>query len=114
MTDSEKIKALVEWFAEHPPNKNKSWETMVALWAAKVQEEAGEVAEALVGATAFNPRKGQTHSWDDVEKELLDVAVTALCALEHLRGSTGGGGVGLEMLQRHLERAYRRIGTVAS
>lgn len=28
-----------------------------------------------------NPRKGASHTWDDVHKELADVAVTTLIAL---------------------------------
>lgn len=47
----------------------------------KIQEEAGEVAQAAIGASGTNPRKGFSHSWDDVEAEVCDVAVTALVAL---------------------------------
>jgi NTP pyrophosphatase (non-canonical NTP hydrolase) len=50
----------------------------------KVQEEAGEVMAALIGFTGENPRKGITHTADDVVNELLDVALTALCAVEHM------------------------------
>ncbi|MGO1228307.1 MAG: MazG-like family protein [Brachybacterium sp.] len=59
-----------------------------ATWArlAKITEEAGEVVSAHIGATGQNPRKGVTHSSADVEEELLDVVITALAALEHLRG----------------------------
>lgn len=46
--------------------------------ALKVQEEAGELAAALIGATGQNPRKGVTHTLDDVAYEAIDVAVTAL------------------------------------
>ncbi|MFF2963748.1 MazG-like family protein [Streptomyces sp. NPDC057963] len=47
----------------------------------KITEEAGEVAEAVTGALGANPRKGDSHSWQDVEKELGDVIVTAAVAL---------------------------------
>ncbi|MEU9623260.1 MULTISPECIES: MazG-like family protein [unclassified Streptomyces] len=47
----------------------------------KISEEAGEVAEAVTGALGANPRKGDSHSWQDVEKELSDVIVTAAVAL---------------------------------
>ncbi|MEU9337940.1 MazG-like family protein [Streptomyces sp. NPDC048290] len=50
----------------------------------KITEEAGEVAEALHGALGGNPRKGHSHTWEDVEKELVDVAVTTLVALSTL------------------------------
>ncbi|MGW3495922.1 MazG-like family protein [Streptomyces sp. NPDC001020] len=47
----------------------------------KIGEEFGEVAEAVHGALGANPRKGASHTWDDVEKELCDVIVTAMVAL---------------------------------
>ncbi|GAA3808914.1 MazG-like family protein [Sphaerisporangium flaviroseum] len=47
----------------------------------KVSEEAGEVAEAVVGAFGQNPRKGFTHTWEDVDAELCDVILTAMVAL---------------------------------
>ncbi len=50
----------------------------------KIGEEFGEVSEALHGALGANPRKGQSHTWDDVRKELVDVAVTTLVALATL------------------------------
>lgn len=50
----------------------------------KIQEEVGEVAQAVIGATGQNPRKGTTHTWDDVRSELCDVVITALVALRTL------------------------------
>lgn len=47
----------------------------------KIGEEFGEAAEAITGALGANPRKGNSHSWQDVEKELSDVIVTAMVAL---------------------------------
>lgn len=64
----------------------------------KVQEEAGEVAQAFIGFTGANARKGYTHEDLDVAKELADVVITAMVALhdwvpspelfmkEHLQG----------------------------
>jgi NTP pyrophosphatase (non-canonical NTP hydrolase) len=49
----------------------------------KLMEESGEVAQAWIGYTGQNPRKGKTHTRDDVRDELADVAVTALCAARH-------------------------------
>lgn len=48
----------------------------------KIGEEFGEVAEALHGAMGANPRKGRSHDWNDVQKELADVIVTAMVALD--------------------------------
>jgi len=50
----------------------------------KIGEELGEVSEALMGALGANPRKGASHTWEDVQKELCDVAVTTLVALATL------------------------------
>ncbi|WP_432042471.1 MazG-like family protein [Streptomyces cadmiisoli] len=54
----------------------------VRLWRVlKIGEELGEVAEAMHGATGANPRKGASHTWDDVHTELCDVIVTGMIAL---------------------------------
>jgi NTP pyrophosphatase (non-canonical NTP hydrolase) len=50
----------------------------------KIQEEAGEVAEAVIGATGQNPRKGYSHTWEDVQAEVCDVITTAMVALRRL------------------------------
>ncbi|MHA5049513.1 MazG-like family protein [Streptomyces sp. SD15] len=47
----------------------------------KIGEEYGEVAEAMHGAMGANPRKGRSHTWSDVQKELADVIVTSMVAL---------------------------------
>ncbi|MEV6980006.1 MazG-like family protein [Sphaerisporangium sp. NPDC051017] len=47
----------------------------------KLSEETGEVAAAVIGALGQNPRKGFTHTWDDVDRELCDVILTAMVAL---------------------------------
>ncbi|WP_019061655.1 MazG-like family protein [Streptomyces prunicolor] len=54
------------------------------LQVLKIQEEAGEVAEAVIGATGQNPRKGVSHSWQDVEAEVCDVIVTGMVTLARL------------------------------
>ncbi|RKN37843.1 MazG-like family protein [Micromonospora endolithica] len=50
----------------------------------KLTEEAGEVAGAWIGLVGQNPRKGVTHTHEDVAAELADVAFTALVAVESL------------------------------
>ncbi|MEV7967450.1 MazG-like family protein [Sphaerisporangium sp. NPDC088356] len=47
----------------------------------KLSEETGEVTEAVIGVLGQNPRKGFTHTWDDVDSELCDVILTAMVAL---------------------------------
>ena len=50
----------------------------------KLTEEAGEVTQAVIGTLGQNPRKGVTHTWEDVQAELCDVIVTAMVALNTL------------------------------
>jgi hypothetical protein len=49
----------------------------------KIGEEFGEVVQARIGMTGQNPRKGSTHTLDDVADEICDVIVivTAMVAL---------------------------------
>lgn len=47
----------------------------------KLTEEAGEVVSAYIGMTGQNPRKGVTHTREDVCGELADVIITAMIAL---------------------------------
>lgn len=74
---------------EHPKNAARDPEARTWGRLAKVSEECGEVIEAYIGATGQNPRKGQTHTIADVSEELLDVALAALAAWEHLNGNRG-------------------------
>ena len=55
----------------------------------KVVEEMGEVVGALIGMTGANPRKGVTHTREDLAGEFDDVAVSIMGAREHLYGNTG-------------------------
>lgn len=47
----------------------------------KLREERGEVAEAVIGWTGQNPRKGVTHTEIQVIGELADVVLTAMLAI---------------------------------
>lgn len=68
----------------------------------KLSEEVGEVAQAVIGATGQNPRKGITHTWEDVQGELCDVVITALVALRTLTPDTR------EVFTRHLAKVTER------
>jgi NTP pyrophosphatase (non-canonical NTP hydrolase) len=59
-------------------------ETEKLLRIMKLTEETGEVSQAVSGAMGQNPRKGVTHTWDDVTAELCDVMFTAMVALATL------------------------------
>jgi hypothetical protein len=53
-----------------------------AMRIVKLAEEVGEVSQAFIGYKGMNKRKGFTHTSQDVAKELCDVLVTAMVALE--------------------------------
>ena len=73
------IEQLKAW---HATTEDPDEHARIAFLVVKIMEEAGEVAQALIGATSQNPRKGrQTHTMDDVARELCDVALAALEAL---------------------------------
>ncbi|MEV5976003.1 MazG-like family protein [Streptomyces sp. NPDC052114] len=77
----ETVGRLCEWLDSH--NERAPQEALL-LRMLKLSEEVGEVAQAVIGATGQNPRKGTTHTWDDVRAELCDVIVTAMVALRTL------------------------------
>ncbi|MFF5706015.1 MazG-like family protein [Streptomyces sp. NPDC012794] len=62
----------------HPPQSH-------LLQVLKIGEEFGEAAQAVIGATGSNPRKGYSHSWDDVHDEVCDVIITGMVALARMR-----------------------------
>lgn len=102
---SARIARLSEWIDAGNTHRDPE----AATWArlAKITEEAGEVVAAFIGATGQNPRKGITHTQGDVQEELLDVALTALAALEHLRDHDGRS---IELLEEKLSRILKRAG----
>lgn len=74
------------------------------LWRVlKIQEEAGEVAEAVIGYAGVNARKGQTFDEGPVAKELADVVVTAMVALHDWVASPS------QFMEEHLEGLLKRI-----
>ena len=69
---------LVEWLdasSDVPP------EVALLLRVLKISEEAGEVAEAIHGVVGSTPRKGVSHTREDVQAELCDVILTSMVAL---------------------------------
>jgi NTP pyrophosphatase (non-canonical NTP hydrolase) len=52
----------------------------LTLRVLKVVEEAGEAAAARIGGMGQNPRKGITHTADELRDDLFDVALAALVA----------------------------------
>lgn len=72
----------------------------------KLVEEAGEVAQAVVGMYAVNPRKGPTATREDVLDELCDVIVTAEVAMNTLAGSPDAAQAHLD---DYLARRHARL-----
>lgn len=75
-----------------------------AMRALKLSEETGELAAAIIGVMGQNPRKGVTHTTDDVVCEAFDVALTALV----LAWSVDPGRVG-DRFADHVERVHNRL-----
>ncbi|MET8508800.1 MazG-like family protein [Streptomyces sp. NPDC004787] len=97
------IARLHAWLTAH---QKLSPREEVLLRVLKLSEEIGETAQAVIGATGQNPRKGTTHTWQDVESELCDVIITAMVALRTLTPDAR------EVFEGHVERvAGRSLGT---
>lgn len=77
----------------------------------KITEESGEVAEAWIGVLGQNPRKGVSHTRDQVASELVDVMFTAAVALSSL-GFDGQEMVDRGLEQIRLKRAAAKAGVV--
>lgn len=107
MTSSEAqngLIALSQWIDSG--NSHRDPEALLLHRLIKLTEESGEVVSAAIGALGSNPRKGVTNGFDKVLEELLDVAVTALGAYEHIDGHRGRSFPELEAkILRIAERA---------
>ena len=93
------IEQIVNWLdtsSQLPPETEKLLRIM------KLTEETGEVTQAVIGAMGQNPRKGVTHTWDDVQAELCDVMFTAMVALTTLTPDAP------EVFHAHLARVADR------
>lgn len=101
--------ALSEWI--DAGNAQRDAEAVTWGRLSKITEEAGEVIGAYIGYTGQNPRKGVTHMRGDVIAELLDVAVTALGAVEHLSAHQG---LALYVLLDKIEAVAERAGITTS
>lgn len=97
------IAALSNWIDESLSHKDP--ETVTLHRITKLGEESGEVFNETIGAFGANPRKGIVSDFEKVKEELLDVAVTALGAYEHLDGQGRSVSELLEKIKRVTERA---------
>ncbi|MFI2663384.1 MazG-like family protein [Micromonospora carbonacea] len=78
------IYATARRVADHLNTINGTSREETGLRILKVTEEAGEAASAWIGTVGQNPRKGVTHTREDVAGELADVVLTALVAIASL------------------------------
>lgn len=81
------LTALSQWI--DAGNAQRDAEAVTLHRLIKLMEESGEMVSAYIGATGANPRKGVTNGIGKVLDELLDVAITALGAYEHIDGHRG-------------------------
>ncbi|MGK5543423.1 methyltransferase domain-containing protein [Streptomyces sp. URMC 127] len=93
------IASLTERLDQHSTHQGEMRRVLQIL---KISEEAGEAAEAVIGAMGQNPRKGFSHTWDDVQAEVCDVITTAMVALERLTPDAPA------VFARHLARIAER------
>ncbi|AUH41766.1 MazG-like family protein [Streptomyces sp. CMB-StM0423] len=80
------IERLCAWLDEESPVQGRTGRLLRIL---KVGEEYGEVAAAVHGLLGSNPRKGRTHTIDDICEELCDVIVTSMVALASISDDAG-------------------------
>ncbi|MBG0855822.1 MazG-like family protein [Streptomyces spinoverrucosus] len=73
------LAAFLDRAAAHIPPDQRS-----ALQVLKIGEEFGEAAQALIGVSGTSPRKGVSHTWEDVTAEVCDVIVTSMVTLHRL------------------------------
>lgn len=88
---------LTEWLGDVP----------VEAQLLKLAEEVGEVAEAYLGMNGLNPRKGVSHTRDDLMGEVADVIITASVALVRL---AGGPDAARAAFGAHLDGVLTRCG----
>jgi NTP pyrophosphatase (non-canonical NTP hydrolase) len=110
MTPVDIIVALSRWVDEHEANAGRDPEALSWHRVAKVSEEAGEVIDAMIQYTGGNPRKQEkVGDPNPVIEELLDTAIAALGAVEHM---TGNHGASMALLNNKLRRVGQRAGVL--
>jgi predicted house-cleaning noncanonical NTP pyrophosphatase (MazG superfamily)/NTP pyrophosphatase (non-canonical NTP hydrolase) len=92
---------LTEWLGDVP----------VEAQLLKMSEEVGEAAEAYLGMTGLNPRKGISHTRQDLVGEVGDVIITAAVAIVQLTCSPGAARAAFES---HLASVTSRAGLDAT
>lgn len=104
---AEHLVALSRWV--DAGNAHRDPEAITLHRVIKVAEEMGEAVTALIGALGANPRKGTEGTLENVLEELLDVAVSALGAYEHIDAHQGRA---YDELGAKIIRVTQRAGAV--
>ncbi|MDJ1113216.1 MazG-like family protein [Microbacterium dauci] len=104
---AEHLVALSRWV--EAGNAHRDPEALTLHRVIKVAEEVGETVTALIGALGANPRKGVEGTMENVLEELLDVAVAALGAYEHIDAHQGRA---YDELASKIIRVAERAGVV--
>ena len=99
--------AISRWIDDSPGYVGCDPEAVLWRRVTKASSEANEARDALAGLVGENPRKGVTHSRHDLIEELLDTAIAALGAVEHVTGNRGGA---LDLLNNKIVRVAQRAG----
>jgi hypothetical protein len=111
LTDvGQRIAQISRWIDQWPHNATRDPEALTWMRLAKITEEAGEVITAYIACNEGNPRKPNRNpqlTIADVMTELLDVALTALCAYEHLEGEHG---TCMQRFAEHVDSRLERAG----
>ena len=103
---AESLANLSEWIDQ--ANAHRDPESVLWGRVCKITEETGEAVTALIAYTGQNPRKPKRpEARGELIAELLDVAVTALTAVEHL---SGNNGMSIEMLELKVATVVARAG----
>ncbi|WP_328545556.1 MazG-like family protein [Streptomyces platensis] len=81
----ETIGRLARRFDAHDDARGLDQAEQWTLQVLKIAEETGEASQAVIGARGTNPRKGDSHTWQDVHAEVADVIITGMVALARMR-----------------------------
>jgi hypothetical protein len=106
MDACEQVAEISRWIDCSPANLQRTEQEAFLLRSIKIFEEGGEMVAAIIGMTGQNPRKGVTHTFDDVIDEALDTALTALAFVE---SATGNVGESLPRLFAKVEKVHARM-----
>lgn len=104
---SAQLAAISQWVDTE--NRHVDARALDMIRLHKLGEELGETLEAYSLAYGFNPRKRLTASHapliEHVQRELLDVALTALAAWEHFAGHPE---TAISALINHIDTVWQR------